>query len=328
MPVLVRSPSSSWLRRRVGGIVFALVATAGAAACGGIGITSESSGFDNGSGATGDGNDPVEGAGGISPSANFDASTGSGDAGNVGITVSADAGAEAPDTEPYTSPLCGAVTACNPDLVTGNGCGPGAADGGTSRGDASFSSPSDGSAALACRVSVSTKLSAMVAASACVAGGAGTDGYACTAGDDCSTGYECVGTPGQCRRYCCSGACSDDKTFCDVQPATAMSGITVPVCMPVANCKLLESSCPGGETCSVVADDGTTSCVATGPASEGEACDTVHCMANEICVGKSGSRVCDKLCEVGESDCSGGKVCTTNATLFAETPNVGVCAPQ
>ena len=114
-----------------------------------------------------------------------------------------------------------------------------------------------------------------------------------------------------------------------MQPVTGNGAITVPVCMPVANCKLLDAmSCTGNQTCSVVADDGTTSCVAIGTASEGEACDTEHCMANEICVGKSGSRVCDKLCDVSQSGCSTGMTCTTNATLFAQTPSVGVCTPQ
>ena len=324
MSVLVRSSTSTWLRRIVGGIVFALVAAAGVTACGGIGITSEGPGGDTAT--AGSAGDPRND--GALPSANLDASTAAADAGpSQGAGPTADGGLEAPDTQPYISPLCGSITACDPDLVSSNGCGPSAGDGGGTRNaDAGYPYGSDGATSSACRVSTTGRTSSTVRASACVTEGAGTDGSACAGGDDCSAGFECAGSPGQCRRYCCAGSCSEAKTFCDVQPASGANAISVPVCMPVDQCKLLDAmSCSPGETCSVVADDGTTSCVAVGAASEGETCDTVHCMAGEICVGKSGSRVCDKLCHVSGTDCSAGKTCTTNATLFEEDQTVGVC---
>jgi hypothetical protein len=44
--------------------------------------------------------------------------------------------------------------------------------------------------------------------------------------------------------------------------------------MPVRQCALLGEGCAKGvETCAVVADDGTTSCVGIGPARVGESCD-------------------------------------------------------
>ncbi len=215
-------------------------------------------------------------------------------------------------------------------MLTSNGCTGDTDAGGSGSGrDGGHGDDGDAEVASSCRVAttITTSSGAAAIASACLPGGAGTDGNACAGGDDCSAGYECVGTPGVCRRYCCSGTCTDEKTFCDVQPTSGSSGtdaMSVPVCMPVSPCKLLASSCPSGNTCSVVADDGTTSCVAVGLASEGSACDTAHCMANEICVGKSGARVCEKLCRVNGYDCSGSKVCTGNATLFAD-PSIGVC---
>jgi hypothetical protein len=316
--VLARS-SSLPFRRWFGGIVFALVATTGAAACGGIGITTSENDPNAGVGAGT--NDTVSGD---------DASTALPADGGPFLGAAADAGAEAADTKPYSSPLCGEVTACNPDVLTSNGCAVDEDAGAGSGGDGGgYGYGADGSVSSACRVATTTTTSSGAAAitSACVAGGPGIDGAACAGGDDCSAGYECVGAPGVCRRYCCSGACSDEKTFCDVQPTSGSSGtnaMSVPVCMPVSPCKLLASTCTSGNTCSVVADDGTTSCVAVGTASEGSACDTTHCMANEICVGKSGARVCEKLCRVTGDDCSGTKVCTGNATLFAD-PSIGVC---
>ena len=336
MSVLARVSSSSSFRRALGGIVFALVAATGGAACGGIGITEESD---------------FNGAGSPSASADADANDGTGlvddaDGGTADGAIgqsAGDAGIEAPEAAAYISPLCGKVTSCDPDLLDSNGCGDDDDDSYTDGGiddDAGIDHGEDagsahdggvdGSAATACRVSGSTSggsTGASVTASACVEPGAGTDGAACAGGDDCSTGFECVGTPGVCRRYCCSGTCGDTKTFCDVQPASGAGAMSVPVCMPVAPCKLLVSGgmCLTGSTCSVVADDGTTSCVAIGTAAEGAACDTVHCMANEICVGKSGARVCEKLCHLNGDDCSATKVCTGNATLFEEDPTVGIC---
>ncbi len=320
MSVLARSSSSLPLRRWFGGVVFALVATTGAAACGGIGIT------------TSEYDPSANSAAGTDDTGGDDASTAASNDGGPLLGVAADAGAEAADTKPYSSPLCGEVTACNPDVLTSNGCaGDEDAGAGYGRDGGGYGYGADAAVPSACRVATTTTTStgAAAIASACVAGGPGIDGAACAGGDDCSAGYECVGTPGVCRRYCCSGTCSDEKAFCDVQPTSGSSGtnaMSVPVCMPVSPCKLLASAstCMSGNTCSVVADDGTTSCVAVGTASEGSACDTTHCMANEICVGKSGARVCEKLCHVTGDDCSGAKVCTGNATLFAD-PSIGVC---
>ena len=101
-------------------------------------------------------------------------------------------------------------------------------------------------------------------------------------GSDCGEGLECVGSPGQCRHYCCSGnaACgtTSSPTFCDVQ-RTAVGNIPVPVCMPISACTLLstsasgsEGSCPVSQTCELVTHTGITSCVPIGDAQTGESC--------------------------------------------------------
>jgi hypothetical protein len=152
----------------------------------------------------------------------------------------------------------------------------------------------------------------------CTAAGSGTDGTECRASTDCANGYECVGSPGQCRHYCCAGNAVCDVTyapsFCNPEPVVS-GGFSVPVCIPVS----------GGETCEVVKDDGTTSCVPIGPQGIGQECDTADCAAGLTCIGTVGSRVCYELCHVAStSECPAGTACTGSAQLFQD-PQFGIC---
>ena len=164
---------------------------------------------------------------------------------------------------------------------------------------------------------------------ACLPGGAGLDGFLCAGPAECAPSYECVGGPSgaTCRHYCCNGNDScHDLQFCDIQPTFASPETNVPVCMPVQPCTLLaELSCPG-ETCSVVRDDGTTSCVATGNAGAGESCETDHCSSGLVCLGTPGTRSCYALCHTDGSapKCGGQKKCQGGLPLFPD-PNVGIC---
>jgi hypothetical protein len=172
----------------------------------------------------------------------------------------------------------------------------------------------------------------------CLAAGPGLDGAQCQSGTDCAAGFECVGSPGQCRHYCCGGNASCDSasaTFCDVQSMASgtssgtKSSLNVPVCEPVRPCTLLvgagAGSCPSGETCAVVKDDGTTSCVAIGNVGIGGDCGVYHCAAQLTCLGAIGSRKCFQLCEVDSPTvCPTGTTCTSSAQLFANA-NVGIC---
>jgi hypothetical protein len=161
----------------------------------------------------------------------------------------------------------------------------------------------------------------------CTAAGDGTDGTECRASTDCANGYECVGSPGQCRHYCCAGnaVCSVTyvASFCNPEPVVS-GGFSVPVCIPISGCSLF-GQCPAGQTCGVVTDDGTTSCVPIGPQGIGQECDTADCAAGLTCIGTVGSRVCYELCHVAStSECPAGTTCTGSAQLFQD-PQFGIC---
>lgn len=158
------------------------------------------------------------------------------------------------------------------------------------------------------------------------------DGAKCTEGSQCAPGFDCVVgmEGGVCRRYCCGGTCASNRsqnggdTFCDVQKLQT-GGAKVPVCMPIKTCKLfLQGECADTETCGIVAEDGTTGCVANGAARAGESCDQEHCNVGLTCLGQPGSRKCYQLCRTkGSPSCGPTQVCQTS-TIFSD-PTVGVC---
>jgi hypothetical protein len=161
---------------------------------------------------------------------------------------------------------------------------------------------------------------------------AGMYASTCAHPTECSPGFECV-EGGTCRHYCCAGnsACSDNQ-FCDVQPVADSPGTLVPVCVPRSNglnglpCVLLkDGSCPADEQCSVVRDDGATSCITVGTAGDGESCEQEHCISGYVCLGSLGSRSCEKLCStLGSPSCPTGRTCIATLPLFTN-PTVGVC---
>lgn len=181
--------------------------------------------------------------------------------------------------------------------------------------------------ALACRV---TKAGTAEVQPVCGAAGEGVDGAECRVPSDCAAGFECVGTPGQCRRYCCisDATCGADRA-CDKLPITD-SQLLVPVCIPVRACKLLaKSGCPEGETCAIVdQSDGRTSCVATGTAGIGESCELANCAAGLTCLGAPDERTCFKLCSKSRAgDCPADYKCKGAAPLFQDADQ-GVCLPE
>jgi hypothetical protein len=162
--------------------------------------------------------------------------------------------------------------------------------------------------------------------------GAGT---ACTQSNDCAPGLDCVsvgagGTP-VCAQYCCMGnhACLSNQ-FCNVEPLAFSMATKVPVCVALHHCDLLSTSttnCPTAETCSVVREDGATSCVEIGTAKAGDACDSVHCAADLACLGVPGKRTCFQLCHTAamppNGECGPSQVCQGGAPLF--TAAFGIC---
>jgi hypothetical protein len=236
------------------------------------------------------------------------------------------------------SPLCffdelgdGGAHICAPD--TSNQCAPVGVDSGAYYPWDDAGLGMDGGAVAvalsACHVTTSGQT--------CTGAGLGGDGAQCQSGADCASTFECVGSPGQCRHYCCGGNATCDgasgvttgATFCDVQPLT-VGGQPVPVCEPIANCTPLltgtgAGTCPKGETCAVVKDDGTTSCVTIGSAGIGGDCGKLHCAAELTCLGPPESRTCFELCQVDlPTSCPNGKTCMSSAQLFTNA-NIGIC---
>jgi len=228
------------------------------------------------------------------------------------------------------SPLCGASTtaastmACNPDNpTTPAACnfGPDAQAGYDNQG-------------VACRVQAAAgaNTSSGQVAPVCAPAGAGGDGSWCKTSSECAAAYDCVGA-GTCQRYCCAGntECVASE-FCDIQPTTQTTGIQIPVCMPIepaGGCALLASpsSCPATETCSVVRENGATSCVAVGGAKAGDECDQAHCADGLVCLGTPGQRRCYQLCHTGNpAECSATQqqMCKGGQPLFPD-PSIGIC---
>ncbi len=220
--------------------------------------------------------------------------------------------------------LCnGTAALCRPDGEDGvtSQCGaPVSYDGGPSG-----SGTGSDASLLSCHVVAMNDDGGYDLAPTCTPSGTGHNGASCTASSDCASGFECVGQPGTCRKYCCDTDCKD-QTFCDIQYETDDEKVKVPVCEPVKSCTLLNSAndCSADETCTVVDESGTTSCVATGPALVGESCDIVHCATNLVCLGDLNARKCYQLCSTAAASCPSGLTCMSSAPLFKQ-PDVGVC---
>ena len=231
------------------------------------------------------------------------------DAGVATPSVSRDGAADAATDAALPvqgNPLCNYATShgCLPDLPASADSCPLPPDGGAdaiaNAGDSATHSGSDGADTAVAPAPTPIYACHVLAQSAgsppdqtCTAPGQGTDGDACQRGTDCSAGYECVGS-GECRHYCCQNdTCNATTTpsFCDAQTmlGSATPDTKVPVCMPIRTCRLLYPGyCAVGETCAVVRDDGTTSCVAIGAKRAGDDCREDHCA--EACAQQCGER--------------------------------------
>jgi hypothetical protein len=102
----------------------------------------------------------------------------------------------------------------------------------------------------------------------------------------------------------------------------------IPVCVPAIPCQLLDdtSCCVGNAcelTCSVVRDDGTTSCVAPGT---GTLADPCPCAAGYICSKLTNE--CKKLCKIGQDavDCDSGGKCQGGTTSLPA--DIGICVAE
>jgi hypothetical protein len=209
-------------------------------------------------------------------------------------------------------------------LLCGEGCTPG--------GDAAECASAGGSgaggstdAALSCRLVPKDGL----ASPQCLPVGTFEAGGPCHTSADCAAGLGCEADPqgGVCRQYCCGSVegCAAG-TYCDARTMaeSASEGgddIPIPVCIPALNCELLnERSCPPDLTCTIVRDDGTTSCVAPGIGTVKEKCP---CAPGFVCSMLTNE--CKKLCRVdsGAQECGEGASCQGGSMAYPA--GFGVC---
>lgn len=165
----------------------------------------------------------------------------------------------------------------------------------------------------------------------CEPAGEGEVDAPCFTSADCAAGLACTGDSGagQCRSFCCAGdgECRRGTHCAERALLGAVARPIVPVCVPAVDCSLSEPfpcpagvrcSCPEGEACMVVRNDGTTTCTRPGSGTAGQACP---CASGHIC--SHATNQCVKLCQTAAtpSECGSGR-CQASAEL---PPGFGVC---
>lgn len=156
-----------------------------------------------------------------------------------------------------------------------------------------------------------------------------TAGGPCQTSADCGAGLGCVAAEeqgGVCRQYCCGSVESCPRgTYCEERPMAESVGerhppVPIPVCVPAVNCELLNDSvCPPGLTCTIVREDGTTSCVVPGAGRADEPCP---CAPGFVCSMLTNK--CKRLCRIdGGAECGTGAKCQGGSTIYP--PGFGVC---
>ncbi|HVK69653.1 MAG TPA: hypothetical protein VM694_34585 [Polyangium sp.] len=181
----------------------------------------------------------------------------------------------------------------------------------------------DGTPQVACQIVPTTN----GPSAQCLTPGTFQAGDPCTQASDCAQGLGCALTGssvGSCRPYCCGAveACPEN-TYCAPAPmaddTTNNVPLTIPVCIPATECTLLDdTSCPQGLTCTIVREDGTTSCVAPGTGGLDGPCP---CAAGYLCM--AAFKKCLALCHTGGNDCPDGTFCQGGPNSYPD--GIGVC---
>ncbi|MCL2824173.1 MAG: hypothetical protein FWD57_09295 [Polyangiaceae bacterium] len=174
----------------------------------------------------------------------------------------------------------------------------------------------------------------------CSQAGGGADNAPCFTSADCAPGTTCVGNAnmGVCRAYCCYSpeSCAQGK-YCGVAQSRDQllnnpdQQFLLPVCIPGNDCELLPgpdgiNRCAEGLICAVVRADGTTACVLSGIAGEGEQCRDSSagqsaCGEGFVCLKTTNT--CVALCRVTDPNGCGDGVCQGGSKGLPEP--YGVC---
>lgn len=234
-----------------------------------------------------------------------------------------------------TVTLCGEDQLCDPDVPAI--CTPLKTDAAVVETDATDEDvgPGDGSTAgstSACRVVKKDNRSV----ASCAPAGKTLESQFCASDDDCAPGLTCTGEPGlgRCFRFCCKAWTTPSQApdagggthYCTPQPLAARPSEKVPVWVKLDNCTLLDDKlqCAEGTTCTVVTNDGRTSCVPAGSGRDYASCAIEPCDRGYVCLGTVDRR-CRKLCleSEGSSACPAGGYCQRVPTI---PEGYGICA--
>jgi len=148
-------------------------------------------------------------------------------------------------------------------------------------------------------------------ATGCTPAGNAGEGMACGGGTACQSGLICLDLGGG---AVCFQPC-DEFTPCDDpegQRCTGLQDLDFGVCQerPETCDPVDPQSCPAGQTCSLIDNDGNTGCTTAGSSEVGESCAEEACVRGAICINIGGQGAqCWQACDA-DNPCGDGGMCS------------------